>query len=151
DVAQASMRVEQLRWLAVRHPPTKFPDRVVNRVRNWASEGRTLQREAPVRLRSGRQRSVTLKVSTEDQAAYIQAVSSRDREQAAEHCYFIFGLSEVPKDHRIAALDGSKRDWPAEIVSELRSVGDVEFFDDPLSLERRLDSVVPPPRPALKF
>lgn len=149
DVAQASMRVDQLRWLAVRHPPVKFPDRVVNRVKNWVSDSRKVQREAPVRLRSGRERSVTVKVSNNDQYAFIQAVSSRDREQAAEHCYVIFDLSEAPKDRRIAALDGSPEDWPSPIVSELQSVGDVEFFGDPLSLERRLDRIVPPPQQAV--
>jgi hypothetical protein len=150
DVAQASMRVEQLRWLAVRHSLTRFPDRVVDRVKSWAQDSRQVQREALVSLRSGRKRQVTLRVSSRSRSAYIQAVSSRDRDQAAEHCYYIFDLSEVPKENRIAALDGGREDWPSEIISELASVGDVEFFADPLSLERQLDKVVPP-HPALQM
>ncbi|MEV1287741.1 hypothetical protein [Micromonospora sp. NPDC049679] len=150
DVAQASMRTEQLRWLAVRQTLTRFPDRVVDRVKSWAQGSRHVQREAPLALRSGRKRQVTLRVSSHDRSAYIQAVSSRDRDQAAEHCYYIFDLSDVPKENRIAALDGARADWPTEIVSELAQVGDVEFFADPLSLERQLDKLVPPPRAALQ-
>jgi hypothetical protein len=149
DVAQASMRVEQLRWLAVRQASARFPDRVTDRVRAWAQGGRKIQREAKVKLRSGRSRPVTLSVSNDHQAAYIQAVGSRDREQAAEHCYAVFGLSEVPQNARIAALDGSKEDWPKAIVEELASVSSVEFFADPLGLERHLDRVVPPSQPVL--
>jgi hypothetical protein len=149
DVAQASLRVDQLRWLAARQPPVRFPDRVVDRVKAWAEGNREVQREAPVQLRSGRSRQVTLRVASKDQVAYIQAVSMRDRDQAAEHCYYIFGLSNVPKTHKIAALDGGKSNWSEAIVNELESVGDVEFFADPVSLERRLDRVVPPPQAAL--
>lgn len=41
DVAQASLRVDQLRWLATRQPRVKFVDRVTERVRVWAGQGRT--------------------------------------------------------------------------------------------------------------
>jgi hypothetical protein len=109
-----------------------------------------VQREAPVRLVSGRERQVTVRVSSADHAAYIQAVSGRDQEQAAEHCYHIFSLSEVPKERRIAALDGNRDDWSPAIVTELESVSDVEFFAAPHRLEERIDRVVPPPHAALK-
>lgn len=149
-VAVASMRVEQLRWLAVRQPPVRFPDRVVSRIKSWASDGRRVQREAPVRLRSGRERHVTVRVSSADRAAYVQAVGSRDQEQAAEHCYHIFSLSEVPKERRIAALDGDRDDWSPAVVAELESVSGVEFFAAPHRLEAHIDRVVPPPHAALK-
>jgi hypothetical protein len=145
DVGQASLRVDQIRWLAVRQSPKRFTDQVTERVRSWAGN-RKVQREALVSLKSGRQRQVTLRVSDKDRAAYIQAVSSRDRDQAAEHCYYIFDLSEIPKANKIAALDGGRADWPAEIISELETVGGVEFFADARSLERRIDEVVPPPQ-----
>ncbi|MEU7754592.1 hypothetical protein [Micromonospora sp. NPDC049171] len=93
---------------------------------------------------------MTLRVSNNDRSAYVQAVSLRDRDHAAEHCYYIFDLSDVPKENRIAALDGARTDWPGEIVSELTQVGDVEFFADPLSLERQLDKIVPPAQAALQ-
>ncbi|WJK42236.1 hypothetical protein O7608_07565 [Solwaraspora sp. WMMA2056] len=90
-VAQASMRVDQLRWLAVKQPLVRFPDQVVDRVKEWATkDGRRVRREAPMRLSSGRERQVTLQVSSANKAAYVQAVSGRDQEQAAEHCYHIF-------------------------------------------------------------
>jgi hypothetical protein len=148
-VAQASMRVDQLRWLAVKQPLVRFPDRVASRIKSWASDGRRVQRDAPVRLTSGRERQVTIRVSSADHAAYVQAVSGRDQEQAAEHCYHIFSFSDVPEDGRIAVLDGNRDDWSAAIITELESVSDVEFFEAPNRLEERIDRVVPPPHAAL--
>ncbi|MEU5937712.1 hypothetical protein ABZ807_00770 [Micromonospora sp. NPDC047548] len=149
-VAQASLRTDQLRWLAPRQAGMRFVDRVTDRVTVWAGRSRNLQRDAPIPLESGRSRSVTLRVANDGKAAYVQAVSLRDPDQAAEHCYHVFGLSKIARESRVAALDGSARDWPPAIVAELRTVSDVEFFDDPLSLERQLDKVVPPPQAALR-
>ncbi|MER7166541.1 hypothetical protein [Micromonospora sp. NPDC000207] len=150
DVAQASLRADQLRWLAPRQAGTRFVDRVTDRVTVWAGRNRKLQRDAPIPLESGRSRSVTLRVADDGKAAYVQAVSLRDPDQAAEHCYHVFGLSTVARESRVAALAGSAQDWSAAIVAELRTVSDVEFFDDPLSLERQLDRVVPPPQASLR-
>lgn len=150
DVAQASLRTDQLRWLAPRQAGMRFVDRVADRVTVWAGRGRQLQRDAPIPLESGRNRSVTLRVANDSKAAYVQAVSLRDPDQAAEHCYHVFGLAKIARESRVAALDGSARDWPAAIVAELRTVSDVEFFDEPLSLERQLDKLVPPPQAALR-
>ncbi|MGC5378747.1 hypothetical protein ACPXB1_09785 [Micromonospora sp. DT68] len=149
-VAQASLRADQLRWLAPRQAGMRFVDRVADRVTVWAGRTRHLQRDAPIPLGSGRTRSVTVRVANDGKAAYVQALSLRDPDQAAEHCYHVFGLSTIAKERRIAALAGTKRDWPAAIVTELQTVSDVEFFDEPLSLERQLDKVVPPPQPALR-
>ncbi|CAO5178238.1 DUF1828 domain-containing protein [Frankia sp. AiPs1] len=145
DVAQASIRVDQLRWLAARQPLARFPERLTQRVQDWVRGNREVQQKAPVPQKSGRNRSVTLKVSNDGQSAYIQAVGIGDRDQAAEHCYYIFDLSKVPKENRIAALDGNRDDWPTPIIEELKGVSSVEFFGNPFDLERRLDSVVPPP------
>ncbi|WBB74192.1 hypothetical protein O7602_01100 [Micromonospora sp. WMMD1128] len=150
DVAQASLRADQLRWLAPHPTGMRFVDRVTDRVTTWAGRTRELQRDAPIPLESGRSRSVTLRVTNDGKAAYVQAVGLRDPDQAAEHCYHVFGLSKIAREARVAALDGSARDWPAAIVAELRTVSDVEFFDDPLSLERQLDKVVPPSPAALR-
>ncbi|MFI9528211.1 hypothetical protein [Micromonospora rosaria] len=150
DVAQASLRTDQLRWLAPRQAGMRFVDRVADRVTVWAGRSRELQRDAPMPLASGRTRPVTLRVTNDGKAAYVQAVSLRDPDQAAEHCYHVFGLSKIAKESRVAALDGSAQDWSPAIVAELRTVSDVEFFDDPLSLERQLDKVVPPPQAALR-
>lgn len=147
-VAQASLRVDQLKWLAPRQPGRRYVDRVTDRIMNWAGRSRQVQRDAPIPLRSGRSRPVTVRVGNDGKAAYVQALSLRDPDQAAEHCFHIFGLSTVAKESRVAALAGSERDWPKEIVTEMRTVSDVEFFDDPLALENRLDRMVPPPEPA---
>ncbi|GLY20661.1 hypothetical protein [Micromonospora sp. NBRC 101691] len=53
--------------------------------------------------------------------------------------------SHEASDTRLA---GSARDWSNEIVTEMRSVSDVEFFDDPFALNKRLDRMVPLPDPA---
>lgn len=150
-VAQASLRADQLRWLAPRQPGTRYVDRVTDRITGWAGRTRKVQRDAPMPLESGRTRPVTLRVANDGAAAYVQAVSLRNPDQAAEHCYHIFGLSSVAREKRVAALDGSERDWPPAIVAELRTVSGVEFFDEPLSLEKQLDRVVPPAQSAMKF
>ncbi|MGW0821848.1 hypothetical protein [Streptomyces sp. NPDC002845] len=127
-VAQASIRVEQLRWLAVRRSPVRFADRVVERVQSVAKRDWRVERNASVRLRSGRERAVTVAVETATAAAYVQALSVKDKDQAAEHCYYLFSWADVPTRSRVAALDGKRSDWPSEILSELGSVADVEFF-----------------------
>lgn len=150
DVAHTSLRIDQLRWLAVQQPPVRFVDQVTTRIKVWAGKGRQVRRDAPIPLRSGRRRTVTALVSNSEQEAYIQALSTRDRERAAEHCYHLFGLSNMPPARKIATLDGSIEAWPAEIISELQTVASVEFFADAGNLERRLDDVVPPPQRLLR-
>ncbi|WJK42234.1 hypothetical protein O7608_07555 [Solwaraspora sp. WMMA2056] len=55
----------------------------------------------------------------------------------------------MPKQQRIAALDGTQDDWSPAIVRELESVSDVEFFATPHKLEQRIDAIVPPPHAPL--
>ncbi|MFD3897302.1 hypothetical protein ACFW5U_23435 [Streptomyces rochei] len=135
NVAQASIRVEQLRWLAVRRAPVRFADRVVERVQSVARRDWKVERNASLRLRSGRERSVTVAVETPTAAAYVQALSVKDKDQAAEHCYYLFSWADVPAQSRVAALDGKRSDWPSEVLSELGSVADVEFFGDKDAVE----------------
>jgi len=142
-VAQTSIRVEQLRVLAVRQPVVRFHEQVTTRVRQWAAAGRQVRRDAPIQLRSGRTRVVTVRVSGGDRSAYVQAVSRRDPEHSAEHCYYLFGNSTVDPSDRIAALDGRADDWPAALIAEVASISDVQFFGEPLGLERRLEARVP--------
>jgi hypothetical protein len=135
DVAQASLRVDQLRWLAVTRPSARFVE---------------VHRGAEIPLKSGRKRPVTLTVASGNKVAYLQALSRRDPDQATEHCYYLFSLAEeVPAPFKIAALDGRAGEWPSQLVEELKLVGSVEYFDDPTSLEHRLDRIVPPPAAAL--
>lgn len=150
DVGQASLRVDQLRWLAVTRPSARFVDQVAQRVRSWAGERRQVHRGAEIPLKSGRKRPVTLTVASGSRVAYLQALSRRDPDQATEHCYYLFSLAdEVPAPFKIAALDGRAGEWPSQLVDELKLVGSVEYFDDPISLEHRLDQIVPPPSAAM--
>lgn len=139
NVAQASMRVEQLRWLAVRRTPTRFADRVVQRVQSVARRDWRVERNAPLLLRSGRERSVTVAVETPAATAYVQALSAKDKDQAAEHCYYLFNWADVPSGSRVAALDGDPDAWPSALVTELATVADVEFFANTGAVERALN------------
>ncbi|MDX3866865.1 hypothetical protein [Streptomyces europaeiscabiei] len=134
-VAQASIRVEQLRWLAVRRAPVRFADKVVERVQSVAKRDWKVERNASLRLRSGRERAVTVAVETPTAAAYVQALSAKDKDQAAEHCYYLFSWADVPQQSRVAALDGQRSEWPSELLSELGSVADVEFFENQGAVE----------------
>lgn len=135
-VAQTAMKVEQLRWLAVRRAPLRFADRVVERVQSVARRDWRVERNAPMKLTSGRERPVTVSVETPSARAYVQALSAKDREQAAEHCFYLFNWAKVPDGSRVAALDGDREGWPSELITELSTVADVQFFADSGSLER---------------
>jgi hypothetical protein len=134
-VAQASIRVEQLRWLAVRRAPVRFADRVVERVQSAAGRDWKVERNAPLRLQSGRERAVTVAIETPTAAAYVQALSAKDKDHAAEHCFYLFTWADVPAQSRVAALDGERSDWPSGLLGELGSVADVEFLDDEGAVE----------------
>ncbi|MGW4559926.1 hypothetical protein ACWEOV_40890 [Streptomyces sp. NPDC004365] len=139
SVAQAAMRVEQLRWLAVRRAPMRFSERVIERVQAVARRDWKIERNASIPLTSGRERLVTLAVEAPNATAYVQALSAKDREQSAEHCYYLFSWADVPSGTRVAALDGAPNNWPSELVSELGTVADVEFFANSGSLERAVE------------
>ncbi len=138
-VAQTAMRVEQLRWLAVRRAPTRFSERVMERVQAAAHQNWRIERNASIPLTSGRERMVTLAVEAPNGTAYVQALSAKDREQSAEHCYYLFSWADVPSGTRVAALDGTSSNWPSELVSELSTVAEVEFFANTGSLERAVE------------
>lgn len=149
NVAHASMRLDQLRWLAHEQPSAAFAARLTARLRAWAGPDRTVRRDAPMPLQSGRSRPVTAAVSANGTVAYVQAVSSREKERQADHCFRLLALARVAAGAKIAALDGSAEAWPQVIVEELGTVAEVEFYDDTWGLERRLDLVVPPPQQVL--
>lgn len=134
-VAQASIRVEQLRWLAVRRAPVRFADRVVERVQSAAGRDWKVERNASLRLRSGRERTVTVAVETPAATAYVQALSAQDKDHAAEHCFYLYSWADAPAQSRVAALDGKRSEWPGELLNELGSVADVEFLGDAGAVE----------------
>lgn len=140
-VAEAAMRVEQLRWLAHDRPALKFDDRLAGRLESLSLSRRwRMTRRAKISIEGGRERRITAAIEGPHGTAYVQAVSDADKERAAEHCYYLFDRSEASKSHQVAALAGASRSWPSGLQDDLERVGRVAFFDDPLGLERELDA-----------
>lgn len=139
-VAQTAVRVEQLRWLA--SPRSRpYRERLYDRLHDASTRRWKIERNPTVRLQSGRIRPVTLSVQGERGTAWVQALSKSDQDSSVSHCYYLFDRSNIPKDSRVAALDGRKEDWPAGVADDLAVVGAVEFFDEPLELERELERI----------
>lgn len=142
-VAQASIRVDQLRWLAPYRRPIRFADRVSQRVENLVSrfQGVKVKSNAKVSLSSGRTRPVTAVVSAGDEAVLVQAVGGSTlsaREDALERCFHLFSFMEAPKDHRVVAAIGTRDTWDSAMVSELSQVAHVSFFDDNNDLDNAI-------------
>lgn len=150
-VAQASIRVDQLRWLASSQRPARFADRVSDRVAHVVRrlKGVQVRPNARVGLSSGRARQVTALVSAGNEEVLVQAVgggSNNAREDALERCFHLFSFSAAPKDHRVVAAIGTREGWDPAMVSELSQVARVSFFDDPDDLD---DAILRPLEPAL--
>jgi hypothetical protein len=143
-VAQAAVRVDQLRWLAQPRHNVRFDSRVAYRLQAWAGSKRKAQRGAAITLKSGRTRAVTASVTNGTDTVWVQALGESDKDRSFDHCYSIFGLApNIPHDRKIATLAGSQRAWPSQMVSELSDVADVQFFEEATRLERALDQRVP--------
>lgn len=127
-VAEASLRIDQLRWMAPEPRRMPFRARVVKRL-NGITEYAEVTPNAPIKLRSARTRQVTASVGYEDNVVYVQAVGRGDRDQAIEHCHFLFNMSNIPEQRRIAVADGRETDWPKAMVNELKDVAQVAFYD----------------------
>lgn len=110
DVAQASMRVEQLRWLALDHPTKKFEDRLSSRLESLASDHDwTIERRAGLPLPGDRTRQVTASVTGKRARAYVQAVGDSDRERAVANCYYIFDRALAPPRNQNSGLGRTAR------------------------------------------
>lgn len=129
EVAQASLRIDQLRWLAHQTRPVRFRDQVVARLTSVAGTHDRVLPNALLRQQSGRQRSVTAVVERAQRSVYVQALSGKDRDAAAEHCFYIFSHAALAPGQRLAIAAGRRGDWSAELLDELSAVTDVAFFD----------------------
>lgn len=142
DVAIASMRIEQLRWLAQDRPTMTYDERLVERVRSLASTHNwRWDRRPEIRLASGRNRRITAAVTGTRATAYIQAVSDADRDRSVEKCYYLFDRATQPRDQKVAALAGAPSEWPGALADDLATVGVVTFFEDPSHIERVLEEI----------
>ena len=92
-VAEATMRIDQLRWLATERRPAKFPERVVKRLVKAVGRAEEVLPQAPLPQRSGRTRRVTAAVGIEpEKIIYVQAVgggSKEKQEKSVEHCFYL--------------------------------------------------------------
>lgn len=129
-VAEAMMRVDQLRWLSPDRRPVRFRDRVVRQLMDITKSEREVTPNAALPQTSGRTRQVTAAVGSSDgRRVYVQALGASNRDQAAEHCYYVFSHTELPRDCMLAVAAGTPDSWSAAQVDELASVTDVAFFD----------------------
>lgn len=131
-VAEASLRIDQLRWLARERPPRRFSERVLDRLSHAASSPEEVIPQAPLLLRSGRLRQVTAAVGPDEKhRVYVQAIAGQNnetQERAVEHCFYLFELArDVPKERRLAFATGTEDDWKAHWVTELGGVCDLAF------------------------
>jgi hypothetical protein len=142
-VAEASLRVDQLRWLHSAQTPVRFPDRVIKRLSAAVGERGDVRPYASLRLRHGRERQVTAAVQARpDHEVFVQAVggSTKDaKERAVEHCTFLFNqAADLPQGQRLAVASGHREDWDDYFINTLAEAGAVAFFDEPGDLDEIL-------------
>jgi uncharacterized protein DUF1828 len=143
-VCEASMRVDQLRWLHGGPPPARFPERVVKKLHSAVGNRATIRPNAPLRLRHGLERQVTAALLIpRGEAIFVQAVggsSKESRDRAVEHCSFVFQqAADLPKERRIAVAHGRREQWADVYVETLAEAAEVAFFDEPGELDGSLD------------
>ncbi|WET81108.1 DUF1828 domain-containing protein [Amycolatopsis sp. QT-25] len=141
NVAEAVLRVDQLRWLASDRRPVRFRDRVVRTISAIASTPEQVTPNAPLPQSSGRTRQVTAAVGPDvDNRVYVQAMGASNRDQAAEHCYYVFKHTQVPRERVLAVAAGRRDSWSSSVLQELSEVTDVAFYDEQGDVQSKLSS-----------
>jgi hypothetical protein len=139
SVAETALRVDQLRWLATDRRPVRFRDRVVNEISSIANAANHVTPNAPLPQTSGRTRQVTAAVGPDTvNRIYVQAMGASNREHAAEHCYYVFSHTELPRDRVLAVAAGRRDDWSPALLEELGQVTEVAFFDQQGDVQAKL-------------
>jgi hypothetical protein len=150
-VAEAMMRVDQLRWLTQDRRPARFTDRLVSHLRSVVSRPDAVTPRAALKLSSGRIRQVTAAIGdNENDRLYIQAVTNgpkETRDRSVEHCAYLFNFApQIAKERRVVVASGGREEWPSDVIAELSQVSDVAFFDERTSMDRlitaRADAVL---------
>ena len=142
-IAEASLRIDQLRWLHSAQIPVRFPDKVVRRLVKAAGERAAVRPNAPMKLRHGRIRQVTAAVGTDERRQiYVQAVggSNREtRERAVEHCTHLFDYAEgLDFDRRLAIVSGTRDEWNDYYIETIAESAEVAFYGEPDQLDEVL-------------
>lgn len=143
-VCEASMRVDQLRWLHGGPTVGRFSDRVVKKLFSAVGNRATIRPNARLRLRHGLERQVTAALDVAiGEEIVVQAVgggSKETRDRAVEHCSFVFQqAADLPKERRIAVAYGRREQWADVYVETLAESAEVAFFDEPGDLDSSLD------------
>lgn len=139
DVAEASLRVDQLRWMASEPRRGRFSDQVVRRVTDLVGGRATVTPNAAFQLTSGRTRQVTAAIGESVETRfYLQAVGGSDRasrEKSIEHCHFLFSLGTVERERKLAVVADGGTGWDTTVRQELGRVGQVAFYRDEVALK----------------
>lgn len=140
-VAEAMLRIDQLRWLATDRQPVRFRDRVVSKLVDITRSAENVTPNAPLPQTSGRTRQVTAAVgSSSESRIYVQALSTNNREYAAEHCYYVFSHTAVPRERVLAVAAGNSDSWPRTLLNELGNVTDIAFFEEKNDVRTKLQN-----------
>lgn len=149
-VAEASIRIDQLRWMATSARPRTFADRVVDRIQNAIPRGVKVEPRMTVELRSGRTRTVTAGITKESMhPVLVQAVGGATRESkedALERCFHVFSLTTLPKSQNLAVFVGDSVSWDEAMAKELEGIADVAFFDEAQQVEEAIRRHLEPAR-----
>lgn len=152
ELAETCIRIDQLHLHAKTSVAVPFADRVgqqaLQTFNSLAPAGIELHTRARVPVPSGRERQVTAGLwSMNAWVGVIQALGGRNRETRGhqlDRTYATFDqLEDIPRESRIAVLEGHESDWEHFMVTEVRRVGTPIFFAE----ERALENVM---RGALK-
>lgn len=131
SIAEAMIRIDQLRYLAPTPKARPFKSTVAESVRSITPRSVPVQNEFRLGIRGGAHRIATTALVPNSQSPLVlQAVGGGSTiAEAVEHCYFLFGnVDGVPKQHRVAVLPSSDTDRFAH--EALAEVAQVAFLDD---------------------
>lgn len=134
-IGEASIRIDQLRYLAP--PPRRrpFAESVINSLRAIVASNVDVHTDYQLKTRGGRTRRVTAAVQIHDRYPLImQAVSGSEgrlEDDSVEHCFYLFGSANQHVDGKVAVLPGSRDSTDLALVRDLETVSStVAFIED---------------------
>ena len=135
QIAEASLRVDQLRYLAP--PPRRrpFAEHVVSSLRLIVDKNVNVQKDYEFRTAGGTLKRATAAVRSGTRPPLLmQAVSGHGNtleDSSVEHCYYLFSnADEKAAGGKVAVLPGSRETVESTLVHDLERVGTVAFVED---------------------